>query len=75
VLENILPRHISVQVYRALLDAEASEFGARMTAMDNATRNAEEMIAALTLRMNRVRQAHITKEIIEVVSGADALKG
>ncbi len=75
VLENILPRHISVQVYRALLDAEASEFGARMTAMDSATRNAEEMIAALTLRMNRVRQAYITKEIIEVVCGADALKG
>ena len=75
VLSDILPRHITVQVYRALLDAEASEFGARMRAMDSATSNAAEMIRALTLRMNRVRQASITKEILEVVSGADALKG
>jgi F-type H+-transporting ATPase subunit gamma len=75
VLSDILPRHVTVQVYRALLDAEASEFGARMRAMDSATSNAAEMIRALTLRMNRVRQASITKEILEVVSGADALKG
>ncbi|MBI3127651.1 MAG: ATP synthase F1 subunit gamma [Candidatus Tectomicrobia bacterium] len=75
VLTDILPRHITVQVYRALLDAEASEFGARMRAMDSATNNAAEMIRTLTLRMNRVRQATITKEILEVVSGADALKG
>lgn len=75
VLSDILPRHVTVQVYRALLDAEASEFGARMRAMDSATRNAAEMIRSLTLRMNRVRQASITKEILEVVSGADALKG
>ncbi|MBI3026398.1 MAG: ATP synthase F1 subunit gamma [Candidatus Tectomicrobia bacterium] len=75
VLSDILPRHVTVQVYRALLDAEASEFGARMRAMDSATSNAAEMIRSLTLRMNRVRQASITKEILEVVSGADALKG
>lgn len=73
VLETILPRHAAVQVYRSLLDAEASEFGARMTAMDNASRNAEEMIGALTLQMNRVRQASITTELLEVVAGADAL--
>ena len=57
------------------LDAEASEFGSRMTAMDNATRNAEEMIDALTLQMNRARQASITTELLEVIAGADALKG
>ncbi len=73
VLDTILPRHVTVQVYRSLLDAEASEFGARMTAMDNASRNAEEMIGALTLQMNRVRQASITTELLEVVAGADAL--
>ncbi len=73
VLDSILPRHMRVQIYRSLLDAEASEFGARMTAMDNASRNAEEMIAALTLQMNRVRQASITTELLEVVAGADAL--
>ncbi|MFQ6112098.1 MAG: ATP synthase F1 subunit gamma, partial [Nitrospinota bacterium] len=75
ILNSLLPRHIYVQVYWALLEAEASEFGARMTAMDNATENAEEMIRSLTLTLNRVRQASITKEIIEVVSGADSLKG
>ena len=73
VLDSILPRHVRVQIYRSLLDAEASEFGARMTAMDNASRNAEEMIGALTLQMNRVRQASITTELLEVVAGADAL--
>ena len=73
VLETILPRHVRVQIYRSLLDAEASEFGARMTAMDNASRNAEEMIGTLTLQMNRVRQASITTELLEVVAGADAL--
>ena len=75
VLASILPRHITVQVYRALLDAEASEFGSRMTAMDNATRNAEDMIDTLTLQMNRARQAAITKELLEVIAGADALSG
>lgn len=75
VLTSILPRHITVQVFRALLDAEASEFGSRMTAMDNATRNAGEMIDSLTLQMNRARQASITTELLEVIAGADALKG
>lgn len=75
VLAALLPRHLLVQVYRSLLDAEASEFAARMAAMDNATRNAEEMIYRLTLTFNRVRQAAITKEIIEVVGGAEALRG
>lgn len=75
VLRSILPRHITVQVFRALLDAEASEFGSRMTAMDNASRNAEEMIGALTLQMNRARQASITTELLEVIAGADALTG
>lgn len=75
VLASILPRHITVQIFRALLDAEASEFGSRMTAMDNASRNAEEMIGVLTLQMNRARQATITKELLEVVAGADALSG
>ena len=73
VLDAILPRHVTVQTYKALLEAEASEFGARMTAMDNASRNAEEMIGTLTLQMNRVRQASITTELLEVVAGADAL--
>jgi F-type H+-transporting ATPase subunit gamma len=75
MLASILPRHITVQVFRALLDAEASEFGSRMTAMDSATRNAEEMIETLTLQMNRARQASITKELLEVIAGADALTG
>ncbi len=75
ILNSLLPRHICVQLYWALLEAEASEFGARMTAMDSATENAEEMIRSLTQTLNRVRQASITREIIEVVSGADALKG
>lgn len=75
VLASILPRYITGQVFRALLDAEASEFGSRMTAMDSASRNAEDMIGSLTLQMNRARQATITKELLEVVAGADALTG
>ena len=71
---SLLPKHVDVQVYRALLESFAAENGARMAAMDNATRNAEEMIESLTLQMNKIRQASITKEILEVVSGADALK-
>jgi len=62
-----------VQIFKALLENNASEQGARMTAMDSATRNAGEMIGALTLQYNRARQAGITKELIEIVSGADAL--
>ncbi len=70
----LLPKHVEVQVYRALLESSAAEHGARMAAMDNATRNAGEMIESLTLEMNKIRQASITKEILEVVSGAEALK-
>jgi F-type H+-transporting ATPase subunit gamma len=72
IFERILPRHVEVQVWRALLESQAAEHGARMAAMDSATRNAGEMISRLTLYMNKVRQAAITKEIIEVVSGAGA---
>ncbi len=73
ILADLLPRNVSVQLFRALLENGASEQGARMTAMDNATRNAGEMIDALTLSYNRQRQAQITKELIEIISGAEAL--
>jgi F-type H+-transporting ATPase subunit gamma len=72
IFNNLLPRHVESQVFRALLEAAASEQGARMTAMDAATKNASEMIESLTLHANKVRQAGITKELIEVVSGAAA---
>ena len=75
LLDALLPQYIESQVHRALLESVASEFGARMTAMENATNNAKEMIADLTLKYNRVRQAAITKELMEIVSGAEALKG
>lgn len=75
VLKTLLPKHVRVQVYRILLEASSSEHGARMTAMDAATTNAGEMISKLTLVANRVRQAAITKELMEIVSGAEALKG
>ena len=74
ILNTLMPRHVEVQVFRALLESSAAEHGARMTAMDAATNNAVEMIESLTLTMNRARQAGITNEIIEVVSGAAALK-
>jgi F-type H+-transporting ATPase subunit gamma len=74
LLENLLPRHVAMQVWRALLESAASEHGARMSAMESATKNAEEMIAALTLQYNRARQAYVTKELMEIVSGAEALK-
>jgi F-type H+-transporting ATPase subunit gamma len=70
MLERLLPRYVEVQIYRALAESAAAEHAARMTAMDSATRNARELIDKLTLYMNKVRQAVITKEIIEVVSGA-----
>lgn len=70
---DLLPRYISVQLFRAMLESEAAEHAARMTAMDSATNNASDMIDGLTLQMNRARQAKITKEIIEIVSGAAAL--
>ena len=73
VLDTLLPRYVETLVYRAVLEAKASEHGARMVAMDNATGNAEEMIAKLILSFNRARQAAITREISEIVGGADAL--
>ena len=73
ILADLLPRNISVQLYSALLDSDASEQGARMSAMDNATRNAGDMINRLTLVYNRTRQAMITKELIEIISGAEAV--
>ncbi len=73
ILSELLPRHIEFQIYRTLLDSAAAEHGARMTAMDAATRNAGELIESLTLSYNRIRQASITREIIEIVSGAQAL--
>ncbi|MCY4627026.1 MAG: ATP synthase F1 subunit gamma [Acidobacteria bacterium] len=73
IFSELLPRHVEYQIWRALLESVAAEQAARMTAMDNATKNASELIADLTLTMNRVRQAAITKEILEVVGGAEAL--
>jgi F-type H+-transporting ATPase subunit gamma len=73
ILSQLIPQHVEAQIYRALLESAAAEHAARMTAMDAATRNASDMIEQLTLYMNKVRQAAITREIIEVVSGAEAL--
>jgi len=73
ILARLLPQALAVQVYRALLESAAGEHGARMTAMDNATRNAGDMIKRLTLNYNRARQANITKELIEIISGAEAV--
>jgi len=73
ILESLLPRNLGVQIFRALLDSAAGEQAARMTAMENATKNAGEMISKLTLRYNRARQAYITKELIEIISGAEAV--
>ncbi len=74
LLRSLLPRHVAMQVWRALLESAASEHGARMSAMESATKNAEEMIGTLTLQYNRARQAYVTKELMEIVSGAEALK-
>lgn len=73
ILGDLLPRYIEAEVYRAMLESQAAELAARMTAMDTATRNASDLISSLTLHLNRVRQAAITKELIEIVSGASAL--
>jgi len=73
VLDALLPKYAETLIYSALLDAKASEFGARMTAMGNATKNAQKMIQVLTLNYNRARQAAITQEISEIVGGANAL--
>ncbi|MFC3052729.1 F0F1 ATP synthase subunit gamma [Kordiimonas pumila] len=73
ILDDLLPRNVAVQIYRGLLENAASEQGSRMTAMDNATRNAGDMIDRLSITYNRTRQANITKELIEIISGAEAL--
>ena len=73
ILGTLLPKNLSVQIFTALLENAASEQGARMSAMDNATRNAGDMIKKQTLIYNRTRQAQITKELIEIISGAEAL--
>jgi F-type H+-transporting ATPase subunit gamma len=73
IFNRLLPYYLEIQVYRALLESAAAEHAARMAAMDAATKNAKEMIDSLTLTMNKIRQAGITKEIIEVVGGAEAL--
>lgn len=75
VMDAVLPRHLTVQVYRMLLESVASEMGARMSAMDSATTNAGELIDRLTLEYNRARQANITTELMEIIGGAEALKG
>lgn len=75
LLDRLLPMYIEIEVFRALLESVASEHGARMTAMDSATKNASEMIDRLTLQYNRARQAAITKELMEIIGGAEALKG
>ena len=75
LLDHLIPQYVQVQAYRASLESIASELGARMSAMDSATRNAGEMIDKLTLVYNRARQAAITKELLEIISGAEALKG
>lgn len=75
VLASLLPKYVEIQVFRALLESSASEHGARMTAMDSASKNAAEMIGSLTLKYNRLRQAAITKELMEIIGGAEALKG
>jgi F-type H+-transporting ATPase subunit gamma len=73
ILADLLPRNVAVQIFRALLENAASEQGSRMTAMDNATRNAGDMINRLTIQYNRTRQAAITTELIEIIAGAEAL--
>ena len=74
ILEKLLPRYFKTKFYRALLESAASNYGAQMSAMESATKNAGEMIRKLTQEFNRVRQAGITKELLEIVSGAEALK-
>ena len=73
ILKDLLPKNVSIQIFKVLLDSDAGEHGARMAAMDNATRNAGEMIDSLTLKYNRTRQAFITKELIEIISGAESI--
>jgi F-type H+-transporting ATPase subunit gamma len=75
LLDRLLPMYVEVEVFRGLLESVASEHGARMTAMDSATNNASDMIDRLTLKYNRARQAAITTELMEIIGGAEALKG
>ena len=75
IIQELIPRSLKIQFYKALLDSHAAEHGARMTAMHQATDNATELLSALTLQYNKARQASITGEILEIVSGAEALKG
>jgi F-type H+-transporting ATPase subunit gamma len=75
LLDRLLPMYVEIEIFRALLESIASEHGARMTAMDNATKNASELVAKLTLMYNRARQAAITTELMEIIGGAEALKG
>ena len=75
MLASLLPRYVTAEIGRALFEGAASEQGARMAAMDNATRNASDLINRLTLQMNRARQAAITRDLMEIVGGAEALKG
>lgn len=75
LLDELLPKHIEVQVFKSLLESVASEHGARMTAMDSASKNADEMIGKLTLQYNRARQAAITTELMEIISGSESIKG
>src|SRR5262249_1585682 len=74
ILNALLPRHVEVQVYRVLLESAAGEHGARMTAMEAATKNAQEMIGKLTIQYNKARQERITKELLDIVGGAEALR-
>ena len=74
ILASLLPRHVTIQVYRALMESAAGEFGARMTAMEAASKNAREMINLLTIQYNKARQERITKELLDIVGGAEALR-
>jgi F-type H+-transporting ATPase subunit gamma len=74
ILAALLPRHVTTQVYRALMESVAGEYGARMTAMEAATKNAKEMIGVLTIQYNKARQERITKELLDIVGGAEALR-
>ena len=73
ILARLLPQNLAIQIYRALLENAAGFYGSQMTSMDNATRNAGDMIKRLSLNYNRARQANITRELIEIISGAEAL--
>ena len=75
IIQELIPRILKIQFYKAILDSHAAEHGARLTAMHNATDNATELLSYLTLQLNKARQASITREILEIVNGAEALRG